>query len=147
MSIEDPVQIKKLGALLDIFLTGVISIPLDFPGTRFYRAKKATAAIKKELQLIVRKRREELEQRRAMPSQDLLSHLLVSPDENGVFMSESVIVNNLLMLLFSGHDSSSSATTLLIRSLAEHPQVYDQVLRGQFVVSSLSALLQCIFLS
>lgn len=130
MSIEEPMQIKKLAALFNVFLTGVISIPLDFPGTRFYRAKRATAAIKKEIILIMRKRREELDQETAIPSQDLLSHLLVSPDENGKFMSESVIVDNILLLLFAGHDTSSSAITMLIKSLAEHPQIYEKVLRG-----------------
>ncbi|KAK6119199.1 hypothetical protein DH2020_047047 [Rehmannia glutinosa] len=136
MSIEDPMQIKMLAALFNVFLGGIISIPFDFPGTKFYKAKRATADIKKELGRIVRQRRKDLEENIALPSQDLLSHLLVSPDENGKFMSESVIVNNILLLLFAGHDTSSCAITMLIKTLAEHPQVYEAVLREQNEIAS-----------
>ncbi|GER50721.1 cytochrome P450 [Striga asiatica] len=131
MSIHDPSTIEKLAALFRVFLGGVISIPLDFPGTKFYYAKKATVAIKKELKIIIRQRSKDLEQKTASPSQDLLSHLLVTPDESGKFMSESVIVNNILMLLFAGHDTSSCLLTMLIKVLAQHPQVYEEVLREQ----------------
>ncbi|KAL3615870.1 hypothetical protein CASFOL_040164 [Castilleja foliolosa] len=131
MSIEEQAQIKKLESLFSVFLGGVLTIPLDFPGTKFYNARKATSAIKKELGIIVRQRREALEQKTASPSQDLLSHLLVTPDENGEFMSESVIANNILLLLFAGHDTSSCAITMLIKTLAEHPEVYEKVLREQ----------------
>ncbi|GFQ05728.1 beta-amyrin 28-oxidase [Phtheirospermum japonicum] len=124
MSIEDPLQIEKLASLLNVFLGGVVSIPFDFPGT------------KKELGIIVRQRREALEQKTASPSQDLLSHLLVTPDENGEFMSESVIVNNILLLLFAGHDTSSCAITMLIRILAQHPDVYEKVLKEQNEIAS-----------
>nr|AMZ03379.1 cytochrome P450 CYP716D20 [Plectranthus barbatus] len=131
MSVEEAEQIKKLAALFNIFLGGIISMAVDIPGTRFYKAKRATVKIKKELHAIVRQRREALEQKTAVPSQDLLSHLLSFPDENGKFMSEEVIVNNVLMLLFAGHDTSSSSITFLIRSLAQHPQIYDEVVREQ----------------
>lgn len=130
MSLEDQEQISKLVTLFNVFLKGIISVPVNFPGTRFYKAKRATSAIKSQLQKIVRQRRAALEQRTAVPSQDLLSHLLVAPDENGKFMSEPVIVNNILMLLFAGHDTSSVAITMLMKNLAQLPDIYEKVLRG-----------------
>ncbi|CAA2957175.1 beta-amyrin 28-oxidase-like isoform X2 [Olea europaea subsp. europaea] len=134
MSIEDQNEIEKLATLFDIFVRGVISMPINFPGTNFYRAKKATIAIKKELQMLVRQRRFALEQKTAAPSQDLLSHLLSSPDENGKFMSESVIVNNIVLLLFAGYDTSSAALTILMKYLAELPEIYEKVLKGQPII-------------
>ncbi|KAK6163799.1 hypothetical protein DH2020_000663 [Rehmannia glutinosa] len=133
MSLEDPVQISNLASLFNIFLKGIISIHFNFPGTRFYNAKKATSAIKNQLEKIVRQRRAALEQNKMfnVPHKDLLSHLLVTPDENGKFMSESVIVNNILMLLFAGHDTSSVAITMVMKNLAQLPQIYDKVLREQ----------------
>ncbi|GFP87423.1 beta-amyrin 28-oxidase [Phtheirospermum japonicum] len=136
MSVEEPSQIKKLEALFSVFLRGLFVIPLNFPGTEFYNAKKATTVIKKELGRIVRQRREALEQKIASPSQDLLSHLLVTPDENGEFMSEPIIVNNILMLLFAEHDTSTCAITMLIKVLAEHPHMYETVLREQNEIAS-----------
>lgn len=130
MTLEDPVQISELATLFNVFLKGIISIPVNLPGTRFYKAKKATSAIKNRLRTIARQRRAALEHKTAEPSQDLLSHLLATPDENGRFMSESVIVNNILMLLFAGHDTSSVAITMLMKNLAELPQVYENVLKG-----------------
>ncbi|KAL7135355.1 hypothetical protein ABFS83_11G089200 [Erythranthe nasuta] len=137
MSIEEPMQIDKLAALFNVFIKGVISIPINFPGTRFFKAKRATNSIRKELEKIVKHRRVALEEKTAVPSQDLLSHLLYYPDENGKFMSEEVIINNILMLLFAGHDTSSSALTMLIKYLAEHPQVYQKVLTEQNMIASL----------
>lgn len=134
MSIEDQNEIEKLATLFDIFVRGVISMPINFPGTNFYNAKKATIAIKKELQMLVRQRRFSLEQKTAVPSQDLLSHLLSSPDENGKFMSESVIVNNIVLLLFAGCDTSSAALTILMKYLAELPEIYEKVLKGQPII-------------
>ncbi|KAK4409261.1 Beta-amyrin 28-monooxygenase [Sesamum angolense] len=66
-------KIKKLAALFNIFLGGIISIPLNFPGTRFYKAKRATAAIKKELQLILRHRKERLGKQDAVASEDFVA--------------------------------------------------------------------------
>ncbi|EYU39276.1 hypothetical protein MIMGU_mgv1a023490mg, partial [Erythranthe guttata] len=136
MSLEDPKQISELAALFNIFLKGIISIPVNFIGTRFYNAKKATFAIKNQLREIVRQRRAALECKRAAPWQDLLSHLLATPDENGKFMSESVIVNNIIMLLFAGHDTSSVAITMMMKNLAEIPEVYEKVLKEQMEIAS-----------
>ncbi|KAL2557032.1 Cytochrome [Forsythia ovata] len=136
MSLEDPHQIAKLAVLFNVFLKGIISVPLNFPGTRYFNAKRATIAIKKQLQTIVRNRRIALEQETASPSQDLLSHLLAHPDENGKFMSESVIISNILMLLFAGHDTSSVAITMLMKNLGQLPQTYEKVFREQDEIAS-----------
>lgn len=136
MSIDDPQHISKLAAQFNVFIKGIIEIPLNFPGTRFYRAMQATSAIKKEIQEIARQRRVALEQKTMLPSQDLLSHLLVTPDKNGKLLTEAEIINNILTLLFAGHDTSSSVITLLMKYLAEYPQVYQKVLREQTDIAS-----------
>ncbi|KAI3461906.1 hypothetical protein Pfo_018569 [Paulownia fortunei] len=136
MSLEDADLIARLATLFNIVLKGLISLPVNFPGTRFYKAKKAVNAIKNQLQKIVRQRRADLEQKTATPLQDILSHLLTSPDENGMFMSESVIVNNILMLIFAAHDPPTSAITMLMKNLAEYPEIYEEVLRANEIASS-----------
>ncbi|KAL2487735.1 Cytochrome [Forsythia ovata] len=136
MRIEEQEQIEKLADLFNIFVKGVISVPINFPGTKFYNAKRATSAIKKELKMFVRHRRLALEQKTSLPSQDLLSHLLSYPDENGKFMSESVIINNIVLLLFSGYDTTSAASTILMKYLAEFPEIYENVLKEQMEIAS-----------
>ncbi|KAM7528602.1 hypothetical protein LguiB_032012 [Lonicera macranthoides] len=132
MSLEDPLHMSKLASQFTICLKGLIAIPLNIPGMQFYSAMRASTAIKKELVGIIRQRKLALEQRTASPSQDLLSHLLFSSDENGRFLTEAEIVNNILVLLFAGHDTSTIAITFLMKILGELPLVYDKVLAGQY---------------
>ncbi|KAI3688339.1 hypothetical protein L1987_82051 [Smallanthus sonchifolius] len=72
-----------------------------------------------------------LGQQNASSFEDLLSHLLLSSDENSRFLSETEIANNILLLLFAGHDTSAVSITLLMKSLGEHPRVYQNVLKEQ----------------
>ncbi|KAL8211360.1 hypothetical protein R6Q57_005797 [Mikania cordata] len=134
MSLEDPDHVAKLGSLFNIFLKGIIELPINFPGTRFYSSKKAVAAIRTELKTIIKTRRVELEERKASSSQDLLSHLLTSSDQNGRYLTEMEIANNILLLLFAGHDTSTVSITLLMKTLGEHPHVYDNVLKEQYEI-------------
>ncbi|XP_060197039.1 beta-amyrin 28-monooxygenase-like [Lycium barbarum] len=137
MSLEDINRISKLFNLFNIFLKGVISIALNFPGTTFYHAKRATNTIRKELLFIVKQRREAIEQKLSdSPPQDLLSHLLLFPDENGKFMSELEVVDNILMMIFAGHDTTTVTITLVMKYLAELPHVYENVLQEQKEIAS-----------
>ncbi|KAI3798265.1 hypothetical protein L1987_33536 [Smallanthus sonchifolius] len=135
MSLEEADHIAKLGSLFNVFLKGVVELPIEFPWTRFYSVMKAAAAIRTELMMIIKARRVELEEGKASASQDLLSHLLTSSDENGRYLTEKDIANNILLLLFAGHDTSIVSITLLIKSLGEHPDVYDKVLKEQLEIS------------
>lgn len=135
MSLEDTDKISKLFNLFNIFLKGVISIALNFPGTTFYHAKRATNTIREELLLIVKQRREVIEQKSDSPTQDLLSHLLLFP-ENGKYMSELEIVDNILMMIFAGHDTTTVTITLVMKYLAELPHVYDNILQEQKEIAS-----------
>lgn len=76
-------------------------------------------------------RRVALEEKTASATQDPLSHLLVTADASGRFLTEMEIIDNILLLLFAGHDTTASAITLLIKYLGELPEVYAKVLRGQ----------------
>ncbi|KAL4578342.1 hypothetical protein LXL04_014463 [Taraxacum kok-saghyz] len=135
LSLEEPNHIEKLGALFNVFLKGIIELPIDFPGTRFHSSKKAAAAIRTEVMAIIKERRIALEEGKASSSQDLLSHLLTSSDENGKFLTATEIANNILLLLFAGHDTSTVTITLVMKSLGEYPDVYEKVLREQLEIS------------
>ncbi|KAF5768537.1 putative cytochrome P450 [Helianthus annuus] len=135
LSLEEPNHIAKLASLFNIFLKGMLEWPISFPGTRFYSAIKATDTIRMDLMMIIKARRVEIEEGKVSSSQDLLSHLLTSSDENGRYLTEKDIANNILVLLFAGHDTSTAAITFLIKSLGEHPDIYDKVLKEQLEIS------------
>lgn len=77
-------------------ILGLVSIPVNFPRTRFYNAKRSRSAIVRQLVAIVRQRKQDLDNGTASASQDLLSHLLTSVDyytNDNKFGTELVIVN------------------------------------------------------
>ncbi|XP_058106682.1 beta-amyrin 28-monooxygenase-like [Magnolia sinica] len=130
-SIEDMDHISKLADLFNILLKGLVVLPLNFPGTTYYWANKAADAIRGELRAMVERRRTALGENTASPNQDLLSHLLVTADENGRFMPEKEVVDNILALFFGGHDTTNCAVAFLMKYLAEMPNIYYGILREQ----------------
>ncbi|KAL8262735.1 hypothetical protein R6Q59_024084 [Mikania micrantha] len=98
--------------------------------------KLFAAAIRTKLATIIKARKVEPEERKASSSQDLLSHLVTSSDENGRFLTKNEIANNIFLLLFTGHDTSTVSITLLMKTLGEHPDVYDKVLKEQLEISN-----------
>ncbi|KAG6389015.1 hypothetical protein SASPL_150452 [Salvia splendens] len=105
LSVEDPAQVESKGI-------------------------KASAYIRRELVGIIKRRKVDLAEGRASPTQDILSHMLLTSNEDGKFMKESDIANNILGLLIGGHDTASSACTFVVKYLAELPDVYQSVYRG-----------------
>ncbi|XP_027918946.1 beta-amyrin 28-monooxygenase isoform X1 [Vigna unguiculata] len=134
LSIEDSAQISKLSLKFDAFLKGIVGFSLNIPGTRFHRAIKAADEIRKEIKLILEKRKVDLEEKRASPTQDLLSHMLLTSDPSGRFMTEMEILDNILLLLFAGHDTARSVLSLVMKYLGQLPQVYEHVLKEQLEI-------------
>ncbi|CAK9167332.1 unnamed protein product, partial [Ilex paraguariensis] len=127
VSIEDPNHVAKFADPFDLLASGLISIPIDLPGTPFHRAIKASNFIRKELVRIIKQRKVDLAEGKASPTQDILSHMLLTSDENGKFMAELDIADKILGLLIGGHDTASSACCFIVKYLAELPEVYEGV--------------------
>ncbi|OWM89854.1 hypothetical protein CDL15_Pgr024603 [Punica granatum] len=139
MSISEPELVSRLSVHFHYFSKGLMSIALDFPGTQFHAAMRAAEAIRRELLVLVRQRRIDLNNKVASPTQDLMSFLLSNPDEDGKFMPEVEITNNILGLLYGAHGSSTSTITLLIKYLGELPQVREKVLAEQREIAASKA--------
>lgn len=130
LSMEDPIQVSNLSPHFDEFLKGIIGFSINFPGTTFHKSMKAANIIREEIKMIMKKRKVDLEEKKASPTQDLLSHLLVTSDTNGKFLNEVEIIDNILLLLFAGHDTSRSVLSSVMKYLGQLPEVYEQVLKG-----------------
>ncbi|KAK2993513.1 hypothetical protein RJ640_025523, partial [Escallonia rubra] len=116
VSIEDPNHVAKFADPFDLLASGLISIPIDLPGTPFHRAIKASNFIRKELHAIIKQRKIDLAEGKASATQDILSHMLLTSDEDGKFMAELDIADKILGLLIGGHDTASSACTFIVNS-------------------------------
>ncbi|KDP42301.1 hypothetical protein JCGZ_01625 [Jatropha curcas] len=135
VSIEDPHHIAKFADPFNVLASGIFSVPIDLPGTPFHRAIKASKFIRKELFSIIKKRKVELAEGKASTSQDILSHMLTTCDENGKYMNEMDIADKILGLLIGGHDTASSACTSIVKCLAELPHIYDGVYQEQIDIA------------
>ncbi|KAK4343326.1 hypothetical protein RND71_036420 [Anisodus tanguticus] len=112
---------------------------LSLPGTPFNRAIKASNFIRKELVLIIKQRKIDLAEGKASPTQDILSHMLLTSDANGNFMNDLDIADKILGLLIGGHDTASSACTFIVKYLAEIPDIYEGVYKEQMEIAKSKA--------
>ncbi|KAM4102276.1 hypothetical protein ACB094_05G211800 [Castanea mollissima] len=135
LSIEDPKHVAKFEDPFSFLPSGVISIPINFPGTAFNRAIKASNLIRKELRAIIKQRKIDLAENKASPTQDILSHMLLTSDENGQYMNEMDIADKIIGLLVGGHDTASAAITFVVKYLAEFPDIYNEVLKEQMEIA------------
>ncbi|KZV16580.1 beta-amyrin 28-oxidase [Dorcoceras hygrometricum] len=139
VSIEDPKHVAKFSDPFNLLASGLISIPIDLPGTPFNKAIKASNFIRKELISIIKQRKIDLADGKATPTQDILSHMLLTSDENGKFMGEFDIADKILGLLIGGHDTASSACTFIVKYLAELPEIYEGVYKEQMEIAQSKA--------
>jgi cytochrome P450 family 26 subfamily A len=131
MSIEDENHVAKFSKPFHLLAAGIISVPINLPGTPFNKAIKASNFIRIELLKIIRQRKMDLAQGVASPTQDILSHMLLTRNENGEFLNELKIADKILGLLIGGHDTASAACTFIVKYLAELPHIYDKVYQGK----------------
>lgn len=135
LSVEDPNHVAEFADPFDVLASGLISIPIDLPGTPFNRAIKASNFIRKKLVRIIKQRKIDLGEGKASSTQDILSHMLLTCDENGKFMGELDIADKILGLLIGGHDTASSACAFIVKYLAELPEIYEGVYKGSLLLN------------
>ncbi|XP_057768167.1 beta-amyrin 28-monooxygenase-like [Salvia miltiorrhiza] len=136
VSVEDPAHVEKFSEPFSQLASGLISIPVDLPGTPFNKAIKASNFIRKELVAIIKQRKLDLADGTASPTQDILSHMLLTSDETGKFMHELDIADKILGLLIGGHDTASSACAFVVKYLAELPHIYQGVYKEQTEIAN-----------
>ncbi|KAL3825519.1 hypothetical protein ACJIZ3_021548 [Penstemon smallii] len=134
LSIEDPQHVDKFAEPFNILASGLVSIPIDLPGTPFNKAVKASKFIKKELGLMVKQRKIDLAEGKASPSQDILSQMVLTSDDNGKLK----IADKILGLLIGGH-TASSVCVFIVKYLAELPEIYEGVYKEQMEIANSKA--------
>ncbi|XP_051150481.1 beta-amyrin 28-monooxygenase-like [Andrographis paniculata] len=139
VSVEDPRHVARLAEPFNLLAAGLISIPVDLPGTPFNRAIKAANFVRKELVSIIKQRKIDLAKATTAGAttakQDILSHMLLTCDESGRFMHELDIADKILGLLIGGHDTASSACAFVVKYLAELPHIYEGVYQEQMEIA------------
>ncbi|KAK8591786.1 hypothetical protein V6N13_031816 [Hibiscus sabdariffa] len=107
---------------------GLISVPIDLPGTTFNRAVKAGRQIRQQLFALITKKKNEILEKRKTVASDLVDSMLMDG------MTEVEIGNKIVGFFIASHDTTSTAITFLVSYLSDHPDVYNRVLQEQMEV-------------
>ncbi|KAL7602042.1 beta-amyrin 6-beta-monooxygenase [Lactuca sativa] len=129
---------EKVAEVLDNFrivTNGMISVPIDFPGTAYNHAMKGGKVLRDGLLKIIGTRRKELTESKEIVRHDVLSQMLLVRKEDGSLMSEKEISNNIIGLLVASYETSSVAITFVLKHLAEHPHIYNKVFEEQMEIT------------
>lgn len=138
LSIDDEQQVDNLAIPFSLVTAGFFSVPVNFPGTTFYKAQKGGEKIRDMLlEIIVKKRlklnAENSDQTELLVAPDMVTRMLLSVDEIGTPMDEKDVSNKIIGLLIASHDTTSSAITSVFNYLAMFPHIYNQVLQGELL--------------
>ncbi|XP_062146144.1 cytochrome P450 87A3 [Alnus glutinosa] len=105
------------------FIRGLISFPLDIPGTAYHKClqgrKRAMGMLKSMLQ-----------KRRAMPRKqqsDFFDYVVEEVKKEGTILTEEIALDLMFVLLFASFETTSLALTLAIKFLSDHPLVLKQL--------------------
>ncbi|KAE8055261.1 hypothetical protein FH972_012112 [Carpinus fangiana] len=105
------------------FIQGLISFPLDIPGTAYHKClqgrKRAMGMLKRMLQ-----------ERRAMhrkQQSDFFDYVLEELKKDGTILTEEIALDLMFVLLFASFETTSLALTLAIKFLSDHPLVLKQL--------------------
>ncbi|WVZ07288.1 hypothetical protein V8G54_020634 [Vigna mungo] len=140
IDVDDPILAENLFESFNRIAPGIMSMPIDLPGTPFNKAIKASKFIKEKLLKIIRQRKKELANGTVSQTKDILSHMLSSCDENGQYMTEQDIADKMIALLLGGHDTASSVCTFIVKYLAEiPPNIYENVYQEQMEIAKSKA--------
>ncbi|KAL6349583.1 hypothetical protein AAG906_034240 [Vitis piasezkii] len=101
------------------FIQGLISFPLDIPGTAYHKClqgrKKAMSMLKNMLK-----------ERRAMPRKkqsDFFDYVIEELKKEGTILTEAIALDLMFVLLFASFETTSLAITLATKFLSDHPLV------------------------
>ncbi|KAF5729696.1 putative cytochrome P450 [Tripterygium wilfordii] len=135
--VEEPEDLIGIEEPFTELVEGMLSIPINFPGTPYRRALKASKIIHENLFSIIKKRKLELFEGKDASSPDVLTRILLMADENGKAMfRDEEISTCLVALLFVSHDTITSAITSILKYLGENPHVYNKVLKEQMEIAN-----------
>ncbi|KAL4309537.1 hypothetical protein GQ457_01G003710 [Hibiscus cannabinus] len=102
------------------FIQGLISFPLNIPGTAYHKCLQGRKNTMKMLKKLLNERRA------AMPGKnrvDFFDFLLEELDKEGTTITEAIALDLMFALLFASYETTSLAITMAVKFLSDHPSV------------------------
>ncbi|UJB68854.1 cytochrome P450 [Acaryochloris sp. 'Moss Beach'] len=124
-----------LGQYFETWCTGLFSLPVSLPWTKFGKAKRCRDLLLQELGQTIQAR-----QSMENPGNDTLGLLLQARDEQGQGLSQDELKDQILLMLFAGHETLTSAITSFCLLTAQHPEITARLRQEQQQWKSKEAL-------
>lgn len=134
LGINNPTRVSRLVKHFDKVASGLHSIMLNFPGTTFYSAQNAADAIRKELQSVIKEKKQAMES--GSPMHDILSHLIVTTNPSGKSTAEAEIADRIMGLLTAGYSTVATAITFFMKYVGLNPKIYMKIRAEQMEIAA-----------
>ncbi|MED6119319.1 hypothetical protein PIB30_010830 [Stylosanthes scabra] len=124
LGIDDPLHVAKFASKFDDLYSGIYAVPANIPGTTFHRAMKAANEIREEIQLLIKKKIEDLS--KGIVMNDLLAHI-VGAVEDGKYVPKIEISNIIMGLMNSSYTPIAITLAFMIRHIGLGPHIYQKI--------------------
>lgn len=111
-----------LGHWFETWSSGLFSIAVDLPWTRFGRAKRCRELLRQNIAALIKARQQSVE-----PGQDALGLLIQAEDEDGMRLESDELEDQILLLLFAGHETLTSSLATFCLQTAQHFEVLSRL--------------------
>ncbi|KAF5177901.1 Beta-amyrin 28-monooxygenase, partial [Thalictrum thalictroides] len=112
LGIDDPVHLERLSGPFSIMAIGIMSLPINLPGTALNKAINASEAVRKDLLGYIKKRKVDLMENKSSVPQDILSHMLLTMHEHGE--DERAVAVKSFALILGSLDTISTTITFVL---------------------------------
>ncbi|RDX60394.1 Cytochrome P450 87A3, partial [Mucuna pruriens] len=119
ISCDSTVTLENLMDNFVAFMKGLISIPLNIPGTAFHKCMQGRKRGMKMLKKMMQERRE-MPRKQEM---DFFDYVLEELKKEGTVLTEEIAQDLMFALLFASFETTSLALTYGIKALSHHPLV------------------------
>ncbi|CAN8269379.1 unnamed protein product [Cochlearia groenlandica] len=123
ISVEKGEELEELKEEFEKFISGLMSLPINFLGTQLHRSlqskkkmvKKVEKIIEEKIIKIANKKKEDQD---GVIAKDVVDVLLKDTNE---YLTHNLIANNMIDMMIPGHDSVPVLITLAVKFLSDSP--------------------------
>ncbi|KAI5655552.1 hypothetical protein M9H77_32739 [Catharanthus roseus] len=105
------------------FIQGLISFPLDIPGTAYHQCMQGRKKAMKMLKNMLNERRANPRKHRS----DFFDYVLEELGRENTILTEAIALDLMFVLLFASFETTSLALTLAMKLLSDHPLVLKEL--------------------
>uniref|UniRef100_A0A6N2MC13 22alpha-hydroxysteroid 23-monooxygenase n=1 Tax=Salix viminalis TaxID=40686 RepID=A0A6N2MC13_SALVM len=135
ISLDPGEEMELLKKQFQEFIAGLMSLPLNIPGTQLYRSLQAKKKMAKLVQKLIESKRAGII---SMAAKDVAEVLLNDASEE---LTDDLIADNMIDMMIPGEDSVPVLMTLAVKYLSDCPAALQQLTKENMRLKNLKAQL------